>query len=77
MRGTAVAAEYVATQAAEALVAAAPPVAAVLTAGAVGYGIGTIINSQLSEETQMTIGGTINETLENGWTNVKEFYFGK
>jgi RHS repeat-associated protein len=77
VRGTAVAAEYVATQAAEALVAAAPPVAAVLTAGAVGYGIGTIINSQLSEETQMTIGGTINETLENGWTNVKEFYFGK
>jgi hypothetical protein len=41
---------------------------AVVGAGAVGWTIGTLINSQLSEETQNLIGGTINQIVnEGGW----------
>jgi RHS repeat-associated protein len=50
-------------------------VAAVAVAGAAGYGLGTVINSHLSDETQMAIGGTINEIVEHGFENVKNFWF--
>jgi len=44
-------------------------------AGWAGYQIGTGINNSLSDATQMTIGGTVNEIVEHGWQNVKETYF--
>jgi RHS repeat-associated protein len=74
VQGTITAVRYAAVQAGEVVVAAAPAAAAVVVAGAVGYGVGTVINSQLSEETQMAIGGTISETLEHGWENMRSFY---
>src|SRR5262249_3932262 len=52
------------------------PAGAVVGAGRAGWAIGEAINVFLSEETQDAIGGTINETLEHGWENVRDFYFG-
>jgi hypothetical protein len=45
------------------------------TAFGLGYAAGTVANEFLSTETQNAIGGTISEIVENGWTNVKSFYF--
>ena len=47
------------------------------TAFGAGYAIGTVANEFLSDETKDAIGGTISETLENGLTNVKGYYFGR
>jgi RHS repeat-associated protein len=51
--------------------------AAVVGAFSLGYGAGTLIREDvLTEEQNMAIGGTINETIEQGLENVKDFYFG-
>lgn len=51
--------------------------AAVSGAFAAGYGVGSVINANLSEETQMAIGGTINEVVnEGGWREIYRNPFG-
>jgi RHS repeat-associated protein len=45
------------------------------TAFGIGYAAGTVANEFLSEDTKEAIGGTISEIVENGWENVKNFYF--
>jgi RHS repeat-associated protein len=51
--------------------------AAVTGAFSAGYAAGSLINEHLlSEETKNAVGGTIAETLEHGWENIKGFYFG-
>lgn len=52
--------------------------AAVVGSFAIGYSAGTMINDHLiSTEAKEIIGGTIAEIVDNGWGNIKEFYFGK
>lgn len=44
---------------------------------ALGYAAGTAINDHvLEEETKSLIGETLVEFIDNGWTDIKEFYFG-
>ncbi|MEO8771048.1 MAG: hypothetical protein ABI402_13200 [Ferruginibacter sp.] len=52
--------------------------AAVVGSFAIGYSAGTIINDHLiSGRVKDIIGGTMVELVDNGWENIKEFYFGK
>ena len=44
-------------------------------AGRAGYAVGEAINELLPESVQNTIGGTISEIVNNGWDNVKNFFF--
>lgn len=46
-----------------------------LDAGRAGYALGESINELIPQPVQDAIGGTIAETLENGWKNVSDFYF--
>jgi len=57
--------------------AAAAYGSAVFGAGALGYGIGTLINSQLSESTHDAIGGYTNQIAnEGGWKELWQHPFG-
>lgn len=56
---------------------AAVATGAVGIAAAAGYGIGTVINSQLSENVKTAIGGTMNEIInEGGWKEIFKHPFG-
>jgi RHS repeat-associated protein len=76
VRGAVTAARVAASQLGNAAIAVASKAAPVVAAGVVGYALGTIINEHLSEETKTAIGGTMNEIVNNGWQNLKSFYFG-
>jgi hypothetical protein len=52
-------------------------VAGPVIAGGAGYLTGSLINEQLSEDTQTAIGGTINEIVnEGGWSELFTHPFG-
>ena len=52
------------------------PAGAVVGVGRAGWAVGEAANVFLSDETKDAIGGTISETVEHGWENVRDFYFG-